>query len=255
MYICVAGKNNCAINALKVVLKSKIKNKKILALPNKSDSGIDKWQPSFKKFAKRKKIKIVSINELYKIKDLFFFSIEYEKIINIEKFKSKNLFNIHFSLLPKYRGCHTNFLQIYKGEKFSGVTLHLIDSGIDTGDVVDKLKFKIKINDTAQENYLRLMKFSTLLFKKNFIKILNNNYKSKKQFLTKGSYYNRRSVNYKKIVKFNVKKFNLKIHNQIRSLIFPTYQIPIVNGIKIKKSIYKNKKINLIATSNNRFKY
>jgi len=255
MYICVAGKNNCAINALKIILKSKIKNKKVLALPNKRDNGIDKWQPSFKKFAKKNKIKIVTINELYKIKDLFFFSIEYEKIINIEKFKSKNLFNIHFSLLPKYRGCHTNFLQIYKGEKFSGVTLHLIDSGIDTGDIVDKLKFKIKINDTAQENYLRLMKFSTLLFKKNFIKILNNDYRLKKQFLTKGSYYNRGSVNYKKIIKFNVKKFNLKIHNQIRSLIFPSYQMPIVNGIKIKKSIYKNKKINLIATSNNRFKY
>ena len=52
MYICVAGKNNCAINALKIILKSKIKNKKVLALPNKRDNGIDKWQPSFKKFAK-----------------------------------------------------------------------------------------------------------------------------------------------------------------------------------------------------------
>ena len=109
---------------------------------------------------------------------------------------TKGTINLHASLLPKYRGCHTNFLQLSKGEKFSGVTLHKIDEGIDTGDIIDKIKFKIKINDTAQENYLRLMKFSTILFKKYFYKILNNNYKLKKQILTNGSYYNRRSVNY-----------------------------------------------------------
>ena len=169
MYICIAGKNSCAINALKIVLKSKIKKKEILVLPNRSDNGKDSWQPSLKKFAKKKNVKIININNLYKLNDLFFFSIEYERIINVKKFRSKNFFNFHFSLLPKYRGCHTNFLQINNGEKFSGVTLHKIDAGIDSGDIIDKIKFKIKVNDTAEENYLRLMKFSTILFKKYFI--------------------------------------------------------------------------------------
>ena len=36
------------------------------------------------------------------------------------------------------------------------------------------------------------------------------------------------------------------MHNKIRSLIFPAYQLPEVNGVKIVKSIYKNKKVNLI---------
>ena len=255
MYICIAGKNECAINAVKILLKQRIKKSKILILPNDSDKGINTWQPSFRRFAKRRGIKVISIKKLYNIEKLYFFSLEYEKLIKVNKFKSTNLFNLHFSLLPKYRGCHTNFLQLSKGEKFSGVTLHKIDEGIDTGDIIDKLKFKIKINDTAQENYLRLMKFSTILFKKCFYKILNNNYKLKKQILSNGSYYDRSSVNYKKIREFNIKKFNLKTHNKIRSLIFPFYQMPIVNGVKIKRSIYKGKKINLIASSNNRFKY
>ena len=158
-------------------------------------------------------------------------------------------------MLPKYRGCHTNFFQIFNGEKFSGVTIHKIDKGIDSGDIIDQIKFKIKINDTAYDNYLRLMKFSTILFKKNLFRILKNNYKLKKQKLNNGSYYNRQSVHYKKICKFKLKSFNLDKHNKIRSLIFPAYQYPIVNGVKIAKSIYKNRKIYLIESGKNRYKY
>ena len=51
-----------------------------------------------------------------------------------------------------------------------------------------------------------------------------------------------------------MKKPTLNLHNKIRSLIFPPYQVPIVNGIKVKKSLYKNKKIYLIESFNNKFK-
>ena len=175
--------------------------------------------------------------------------MEYDKIINIKKFKSKNLFNLHFSLLPKYRGCHTNFMQIYNGEKFSGVTLHKIDKGIDTGAIIDQIRFKVRINDTAYKNYIRLMKFSTILFKKNLFNVLNDKYKLKRQKLSNGSYYSRKSINYRKIYKFNIKKFTINVHNKIRSLIFPPYQFPIVNGVKIVKSFYRNKKVYLIKSN------
>ena len=254
MFICIAGKNECAINAIKILKKFKIKNKNIVVLPNVSDIGKDNWQPSLKKFASKNKLKIVKLKNLYKMEQLIFFSIEYEKIININKFKSKRLFNLHFSLLPKYRGCHTNFYQIYNGEKYSGVTLHKINNGIDTGDIIDKKKFKIKINDTAYDNYFNLMKTSSILFKKNIFNILNSNYKFKKQNLSKGSYFSRDSINYKKILKINMKKPSLKMHNKIRSLIFPPYQIPVVNGVKVKKSLYKNNKIYLIESFSNKFK-
>ena len=254
MYICIAGKNKCAVDAVKFLLYRKLSKDKILVLPNHNDNGKDNWQPSLKKFAIKNKIKIIKPERLYSIKQLFFFSLEYDKIINIKKFQSKNLFNLHFSLLPKYRGCHTNFLQIYKGEKISGVTLHKIDKGIDTGDIIDQIKFKIGINDTAYENYLKLMKFSIILLKKNLFKILDNNYKLKKQKLNYGSYYSKNSINYKKIIKFKVKNFTIEKHNKIRSLIFPAYQFPIVNGAQISKSIYKNKKVYLVESNNYKFR-
>ena len=167
MYICIAGKNECSINAIKALTRNKINKKYIYVLPNYSDNGRDNWQPSLKKFARKNRFKIVKIKELYNIPNLVFLSLEYETIINIDKFKSKKLFNFHFSLLPKYRGCHTNFLQIFNGEKYSGVTLHKINKGIDTGDIVDQKRFKIKINDTAYDNYFRLMNCSVQLLKKN----------------------------------------------------------------------------------------
>ena len=254
MYICIAGKNECSINAIKILTKYKISKKDIYILPNTSDNGQDSWQPSLKKFARKNKFKVVTINKLYGINELVLFSLEYEKIIDIDKFKSKKLFNLHFSLLPKYRGCHTNFLQIYNGEKYSGVTLHKINNRVDAGDIIDQKKFKIKLNDTAYDNYFRLMKCSVMLFKKNINNILNSNYTLKKQNLSNGKYYKRNSVNYKKILNLNMKKPSLKLHNKIRSLIFPPYQIPVVNGIQVKKSLYKNNKIYLIESFSNKFK-
>ena len=161
-YICIA-ENQCAVDVVKYLLKKKFK-KNLLILPNKSDKGIDSWQPSLRKFAKIKKIKIINENKLKKIKNLFLFSIEFEKILRVKEYKSKNLFNVHFSLLPKFRGCHTNYLQIKFGEKRSGVTLHKIDKGVDTGKIIDQLEFIIDINDTAKKNYMKLMKFSVKIF-------------------------------------------------------------------------------------------
>ena len=239
---CIAGKNQCSIDYLKIVME-KIDKKQILALPNKQDTGVDDWQPSLRKFAFKNKIKIAKLNDLYKIQNLYFFSIEHDKIINVNKFSSKNLFNTHFSLLPKYRGCHTNYLQVKFCEKKSGVTLHIIDKGIDTGDIIDQLSYYTNINDTAYQNYFKLMKYSKKIFKKNFNKIINGNFKIRKQKLNKGKYYSRTYVNYKNEKKINFTNYSLSIHNKIRSLIFPPFQLPIVNGRIVVKSIYKNKKI------------
>ena len=143
MFICIAGKNQCSIDAIKILAKYRINKKNIFILPNSTDNSQDTWQPSLKKYALKNKFKIVKLSELYEIKDLIFFSLEYEKIINVNKFKSKRLFNYHFSLLPKYRGCHTNFLQIFNGEKYTGVTLHRINKGIDSGNIIDQKNLKL----------------------------------------------------------------------------------------------------------------
>ena len=244
--VCITGTNKCAIDALIYSIKNKNKAYDLVALIDKSDKGKDNWQPSFKKFVKKKKIKILKLEDLYKIKKLFLFSFEYRNILNVNLFKSKNLFNIHFSLLPKYRGCHTNYLQLRNGEKTSGVTLHKIDSGIDSGPIVDYIKFRIKQNTTAYENYNILIKFSKKIFIKNFRSILKGKYNLINQNLKNATYYSRNSVVYSKLVNIKLKKHTLTNHNFIRALIFPPFQLPIVNGITVKKSIFKKRKIILL---------
>ena len=89
------------------------------------------------------------------------------------------------------------------------------------------------------------MKYSFLLFKTNFNKIIKGNYKLKKQNLKNGSYFSRYSVNYNSLKKIKKIDNRMSTHNLIRSLIFPAFQLPIYNGKKIKKTIFSNNKIKL----------
>lgn len=62
------------------------------------------------------------------------------------------IINIHFSLLPKYRGASPVQHAILNGDELTGVTLQLIDSGMDTGDVI--AQFEYKMNGTETTNVL-----------------------------------------------------------------------------------------------------
>ena len=53
--ICIAGKNQCAIDALNYLIKKQT-SFNIVALTNKSDMGKDEWQKSFRRFSFKKKI-------------------------------------------------------------------------------------------------------------------------------------------------------------------------------------------------------
>ena len=252
---CIAGKNQCSIKALLYLInREDILNKDIVVCVNQDDDGIDNWQPSLKKISNDKNIEIYNLEDLYTIDDLFFFSLEYDKINKTEKFKTDKLFNFHFSLLPKYRGCHTNYLQIKNGEINTGVSCHLIDNGIDSGDIIEQAIFKIDINDTSKDNYLKLMQCASDLFINLFDNIIINNYELKRQDEELATYYSRSYVNYKnECINFNQE--NLKIHNEIRSLIFPPYQYPLVDGVKIIKSSFVKGRIILLDENGNEKEY
>ena len=59
--------------------------------------------------------------------------------------------NVHPSLLPKYRGPNPYMQTILHGETESGVTLHLIDEGYDTGAILSQEKVPIASADTSKE--------------------------------------------------------------------------------------------------------
>lgn len=80
---------------------------------------------------------LVSINYLFLIED---------DIINHPKQFS---FNLHGSLLPKYRGRTPHVWAIINGETKAGITAHVIDSGCDTGQIIHQIEVPIDTTDTG----------------------------------------------------------------------------------------------------------
>jgi methionyl-tRNA formyltransferase len=65
--------------------------------------------------------------------------------------------NVHGGLLPEYRGGHVMQWAILNGESETGVTLHYMDAGIDTGPVIADARFPIAPGDDAVDVRARLM--------------------------------------------------------------------------------------------------
>jgi len=64
--------------------------------------------------------------------------------------------NVHASLLPRYRGAAPIEWAIVNGETETGITLMLLDEGMDTGDMLDAVRTPIGPDETAGELSTRL---------------------------------------------------------------------------------------------------
>ena len=88
---------------------------------------------------KNKKIKLICLAGFMRILSKNF----------IKRFKGKIL-NIHPSLLPKYKGLNTHQRAISNNEKYSGCTVHIVNSKLDSGKIILQKKVKISKFDTAK---------------------------------------------------------------------------------------------------------
>ena len=70
-----------------------------------------------------------------------------EEILNIPKL---GCFNLHGSLLPKYRGGAPIHYALLNGDKKTGITLMYMDKGMDSGDMIAKEEIKIEDNDNIE---------------------------------------------------------------------------------------------------------
>ena len=91
----------------------------------------------------------------------------------IKKFKGK-IINIHPSLLPKYKGLNTHQRALNNKEKYSGCTVHYVDSKLDSGKIILQKKVKIFKNDTSEKLSKRILKQEHLLYPKALEKIISS---------------------------------------------------------------------------------
>ena len=91
----------------------------------------------------------------------------------ILKFEGKIL-NIHPSLLPNYKGLNTHKRVIENKEKFTGCTVHLVNSRLDSGKIILQKKIKILRKDNENTLAKKVLKLEHQLYSKAIVKFLSS---------------------------------------------------------------------------------
>ena len=81
--------------------------------------------------------------------------------------------NVHASLLPKYRGAAPIQWAVIDGEEVSGVTTMLMDEGLDTGDMLEKIEYVLDRNETGGSLFDKLSEMGGELILSTLEKIEN----------------------------------------------------------------------------------
>ena len=109
-----------------------------------------------------KKIKLICLAGFMKILSKDF----------IKNFKGKIL-NIHPSLLPKYKGLNTHKRVLLNNEKYSGCTVHFVNSRLDAGKIILQKKVKIRKSETAKSLAKKILIQEHRLYPKAIRKVFN----------------------------------------------------------------------------------
>ncbi len=120
----------------------------------------------------------------------FVISYGYRHIIKNPIIKSSKapIINLHISYLPWNRGAHPNFWSFFDCTP-SGVSIHLVDEGIDTGAILYQRYVNFEKDQTTfSQTYKRLIQEIESLFKENLDEILAGAYKPMHQ-RRKGTYH------------------------------------------------------------------
>tara|TARA_E500000178_G_scaffold331910_1_gene365240 strand:+ start:467 stop:1048 length:582 start_codon:yes stop_codon:yes gene_type:complete len=148
-------------------------NAKSKGLKNTNSLKVKKKVYNFKKkFSIEKKI----ISDLKKEKIKLICLAGFMVILSrnfIKKFNGKIL-NIHPSLLPKYKGLNTHQRVLENKEKYSGCTVHFVNSKLDSGKIILQKKIKINKNETPNSLAKKILAHEHKLYPKAILKIFNS---------------------------------------------------------------------------------
>ncbi len=158
------GSGDFAYLTLKGLLKHDVNIKLVVTAPDRPRGRGRKPRPTHVKLiALEHKLPVITpssvkkpevIEELRSINPQFFVLTDYGKIIPDEllRLPKKAPLNIHPSLLPAYRGAAPLERAMMACEKVTGVTIMIMDSGIDTGPIL--LQEKVEIGETETKGEL-----------------------------------------------------------------------------------------------------
>lgn len=175
--VLISGNGSNMLNILEACEKNVLSsNVKVVITNNKNSKGIE---------VAKKKTKVCIINEI----EMNNFEVELNKILIAEKVNficlagfmkilskkfvknwNNKIINIHPSLLPSFPGLNSVKQALDKGVKYTGCTVHFVDDGIDTGQIIDQRVIKVERSVSLKELTKKILKEEHILF----IKVLLN---------------------------------------------------------------------------------
>ena len=120
------------------------------------------------------------------------FSVYYRKILPADLLAIPRLYcvNVHPSLLPRYRGPTPTAWAMLNGETSFGITIHVMDQGVDTGPILVQREYAIGVEETGYELHTRAMQLGAQLLREALPDILSAEIEPRAQ-VGPGSYYGR----------------------------------------------------------------
>jgi len=174
-----------------------------------------------------------SLEDLLKIDNFDIgISVQYHKILKKKHIdKATQIFvNLHMAPLPEYRGCNQFSFAIINNDKIFGTTIHRLEEGIDSGDILFEERFKIPNGCWVEDLYKITFKHSISLFENSLSKIIKGNYILTPQKSLIGK--RKSELHYRKEIN-EIKKINLgwsksKIKRYIRATYMPGFEPPFI---------------------------
>ena len=160
------------------------------------------------------------LEQIAHLKPDFIFSFYYRHMLSPELLACarKGAYNMHGSLLPKYRGRVPVNWAVIHGERQTGATLHEMVTKPDAGAIAGQQAVPILPDDTAFEVFQKVTVAAEMVLDNTLPSILNDTLKMQAQDLSQGSYFGGRKPEDGRI---QWTQSAVQIHNLIRAVAPP----------------------------------
>jgi methionyl-tRNA formyltransferase len=233
--------HNVGVECLKVLLANGVKVSLVITHLDNPNETI--WFASVAALAREHGISVITpddpntpevLAEIAALKPDLLFSFYYRLMLKpaLLATAKKGAFNMHGSLLPKYRGRVPINWAIINGETETGATLHEMVEKPDAGRIVGQQVVTIEADETAAEVFAKVTVAAASLLSVAIVPLINGTAQLHAQDLTQGSYFGGRKAE-DGVINWNDTAEN--IHNLVRA-VAPPYPgaTTIINGEHVK---------------------
>ncbi len=219
--------HNIGVAGIECLLRAGVEIK--LVVTHQDDPEENIWFGSVAELANRHRIPVITpdtpnqqelIERIAGLQPQWFFSFYYRHMLSPQllAIPSRGAYNLHGSLLPKYRGRAPVNWAVLHGESTTGVSLHQMVEKPDAGSLIGQQAVAILPNDTAHDVFLKLTPAAKTLLDHCLPLLLAGKIEAKPLDLGLGSYFGGRKPEHGRI---DWRQSAWDIHNLVRAVAPP----------------------------------